>query len=86
MGNQTRYLHLGILSAGFEALISRRMSNPHLRATLADVLEAILPIEEHLDEDNNFLDATIGFKHTNHLTVSVFQLFVDIEFTGSVGC
>jgi len=59
-----------------------RMSNPHLRATLADVLEAILPIEEHLDEDNNFLDATIGFKHTNHLTVSVFQLFVDIEFTG----
>lgn len=69
-----------------------RMTNPHLRASLAEVLEAILPIkddemmmdtEEDDDFDNNVsINAIEGFTSVGDLTESVFQLFVDIEFTG----
>lgn len=65
-----------------------RMSNPHLRASLAEVLEAILPIKDDMgedfgdDENEISINAIDGFDNVGDLTESVFQLFVDIEFTG----
>ena len=65
-----------------------RMSNPHLRAALADVLEAILPINEDDDDasqfDDNYvtINAVKNFDNVKDLYQSVLQLYSDIEFTG----
>jgi len=65
-----------------------RMTNPHLRAALADVLEAILPIREDDDDTSQFddnyvtINAVKNFDNVKDLYQSVLQLYSDIEFTG----
>ena len=64
------------------------MTNPHLRAALADVLEAILPIREDDDDTSQFddnyvtINAVKNFDNVKDLYQSVLQLYSDIEFTG----
>ncbi|XP_029770957.1 ubiquitin conjugation factor E4 A isoform X2 [Suricata suricatta] len=64
-----------------------RMKNPHLRAKLAEVLEAVMP---HLDQTPGPLAPSVfhrkrvfcGFPHAAHLAEALIKVFVDIEFTG----
>ncbi|XP_029428286.1 ubiquitin conjugation factor E4 A [Rhinatrema bivittatum] len=64
-----------------------RMKNPHLRAKLAEVLEAVMP---HLDLVQNPLISSVfqrervfcNYKHAAHLAEALIKVFVDIEFTG----
>lgn len=65
-----------------------RMKNPHLRAKLAEVLEAVMP---HLDQTPNPLVSSVfhrkrvfcNFPHAPHLAEALIKVFVDIEFTGN---
>ncbi|XP_058542858.1 ubiquitin conjugation factor E4 A isoform X2 [Neofelis nebulosa] len=64
-----------------------RMKNPHLRAKLAEVLEAVMP---HLDQTPNPLVSSVfhrkrvfcNFPYAPHLAEALIKVFVDIEFTG----
>ncbi|XP_018421672.1 PREDICTED: ubiquitin conjugation factor E4 A [Nanorana parkeri] len=64
-----------------------RMKNPHLRAKLAEVLEAVMP---HLEQTQNPLISSVfhrqrifcAYKHAPRLAESLIKVFVDIEFTG----
>ncbi|EPY88057.1 ubiquitin conjugation factor E4 A [Camelus ferus] len=64
-----------------------RMKNPHLRAKLAEVLEAVMP---HLDQTPNPLVSSVfhrkrvfcNFPYAAHLAEALIKVFVDIEFTG----
>ncbi|XP_044113874.1 ubiquitin conjugation factor E4 A [Neovison vison] len=64
-----------------------RMKNPHLRAKLAEVLEAVMP---HLDQTPNPLVTSVfhrkrvfcNFPYAAHLAEALIKVFVDIEFTG----
>ncbi|KAI1230683.1 hypothetical protein IHE44_0008558, partial [Lamprotornis superbus] len=64
-----------------------RMKNPHLRAKLAEVLEAVMP---HLDQAQNPLVSSVfhrkrvfcSYQHAGHLAEALIKVFVDIEFTG----
>ncbi|XP_077695811.1 ubiquitin conjugation factor E4 A isoform X3 [Eretmochelys imbricata] len=64
-----------------------RMKNPHLRAKLAEVLEAVMP---HLDQVQNPLVSSMfhrervfcSYQHAAHLADALIKVFVDIEFTG----
>ncbi|XP_054854437.1 ubiquitin conjugation factor E4 A isoform X2 [Eublepharis macularius] len=64
-----------------------RMKNPHLRAKLAEVLEAVMP---HLDPTQNSLVSSVfhrkrvfcSYLHAAHLAEALIKVFVDIEFTG----
>uniref|UniRef100_A0A8B9ZKN5 Ubiquitin conjugation factor E4 A n=1 Tax=Anas platyrhynchos TaxID=8839 RepID=A0A8B9ZKN5_ANAPL len=64
-----------------------RMKNPHLRAKLAEVLEAVMP---HLDQVQNPLVSSVfhrkrvfcSYQHAAHLAEALIKVFVDIEFTG----
>ncbi|KAM6158861.1 ubiquitin conjugation factor E4 A isoform 2-T2 [Rhynchocyon petersi] len=64
-----------------------RMKNPHLRAKLAEVLEAVMP---HLDQTPNPLVSSVfhrkrvfcSFPHAPQLAEALIKVFVDIEFTG----
>ncbi|XP_061072260.1 ubiquitin conjugation factor E4 A [Conger conger] len=65
-----------------------RMKNPHLRAKLAEVLEAVMP---HLEPVSPGLTQPIMFQrhrvfceysHAPHLAEALITVFVDIEFTG----
>uniref|UniRef100_G1SHH0 Ubiquitin conjugation factor E4 n=1 Tax=Oryctolagus cuniculus TaxID=9986 RepID=G1SHH0_RABIT len=64
-----------------------RMKNPHLRAKLAEVLEAVMP---HLDQTPNPLVSSVfhrkrvfcNFAHAPQLAEALIKVFVDIEFTG----
>uniref|UniRef100_A0A8C3I9A0 Ubiquitin conjugation factor E4 A n=1 Tax=Chrysemys picta bellii TaxID=8478 RepID=A0A8C3I9A0_CHRPI len=64
-----------------------RMKNPHLRAKLAEVLEAVMP---HLDQVQNPLVSSMfhrervfcSYHHAAHLAEALIKVFVDIEFTG----
>ncbi|XP_066190891.1 ubiquitin conjugation factor E4 A isoform X2 [Sylvia atricapilla] len=64
-----------------------RMKNPHLRAKLAEVLEAVMP---HLDQAQNPLISSVfhrkrvfcSYQHAAHLAEALIKVFVDIEFTG----
>lgn len=64
-----------------------RMKNPHLRAKLAEVLEAVMP---HLDQAPNPLVSSVfhrkrvfcNFAHAPQLAEALIKVFVDIEFTG----
>uniref|UniRef100_A0A452IK58 Ubiquitin conjugation factor E4 A n=1 Tax=Gopherus agassizii TaxID=38772 RepID=A0A452IK58_9SAUR len=64
-----------------------RMKNPHLRAKLAEVLEAVMP---HLDQVQNPLVSSMfhrervfcSYRHAAHLAEALIKVFVDIEFTG----
>ncbi|XP_069470544.1 ubiquitin conjugation factor E4 A isoform X2 [Ambystoma mexicanum] len=64
-----------------------RMKNPHLRAKLAEVLEAVMP---HLETVQNPLLSSVfqrervfcSYRHAAHLAEALIKVFVDIEFTG----
>uniref|UniRef100_A0A8C0DCX8 Ubiquitin conjugation factor E4 n=1 Tax=Balaenoptera musculus TaxID=9771 RepID=A0A8C0DCX8_BALMU len=64
-----------------------RMKNPHLRAKLAEVLEAVMP---HMDQTPNPLLSSVfhrkrvfcNFPYASHLAEALIKVFVDIEFTG----
>ncbi|XP_075765905.1 ubiquitin conjugation factor E4 A isoform X3 [Pelodiscus sinensis] len=64
-----------------------RMKNPHLRAKLAEVLEAVMP---HLDQVQNPLVSSMfhrervfcSYLHAARLAEALIKVFVDIEFTG----
>ncbi|XP_020840437.1 ubiquitin conjugation factor E4 A isoform X1 [Phascolarctos cinereus] len=64
-----------------------RMKNPHLRAKLAEVLEAVMP---HLDQTPNPLVSSVfhrkrvfcGYPYAAQLAEALIKVFVDIEFTG----
>uniref|UniRef100_A0A8B9C987 Ubiquitin conjugation factor E4 A n=1 Tax=Anser brachyrhynchus TaxID=132585 RepID=A0A8B9C987_9AVES len=64
-----------------------RMKNPHLRAKLAEVLEAVMP---HLDQVQNPLVSSVfhrkrvfcSYQNAAHLAEALIKVFVDIEFTG----
>ena len=67
------------------------MSNPHLRARLAEVLEALLPPADPMDSEPataqpapSFARARAfsQFAHPAALTRALLLVFVDIEFTG----
>ncbi|XP_043936827.1 ubiquitin conjugation factor E4 A isoform X2 [Protopterus annectens] len=74
----TQYtLHLGF----------HRMKNPHLRAKLAEVLEAVMP---HMDQVQSPLVPIMfhrerifcAYQHAPFLAEALIKVFVDIEFTG----
>ncbi|KAM5245456.1 ubiquitin conjugation factor E4 A isoform 2-T2 [Ctenodactylus gundi] len=64
-----------------------RMKNPHLRAKLAEVLEAVMP---HLDQTPSPLLSSVfhrkrvfcNFPYAPQLAEALIKVFVDIEFTG----
>lgn len=64
-----------------------RMKNPHLRAKLAEVLEAVMP---HLDQTPSPLVSSVfhrkrvfcNFPYAPQLSEALIKVFVDIEFTG----
>ncbi|XP_053547265.1 ubiquitin conjugation factor E4 A [Bombina bombina] len=64
-----------------------RMKNPHLRAKLAEVLEAVMP---HMEQTSNPLISSVfhrqrifcSYRHAQHLAEALINVFVDIEFTG----
>ncbi|XP_020142294.2 ubiquitin conjugation factor E4 A isoform X2 [Microcebus murinus] len=64
-----------------------RMKNPHLRAKLAEVLEAVMP---HMDQTPNPLVSSVfhrkrvfcNFSYAPQLAEALIKVFVDIEFTG----
>lgn len=64
------------------------MSNPHLRAKLAEVLEAVMP---HMEAASPGTTQPIVFQrqrvfcsycHAPRLAEALITVFVDIEFTG----
>lgn len=66
----------------------KRMKNPHLRARLAEALEALLPF--HKDEPPA-LNTLGGYQreklflehdHRNQIVTSLLEVFVGIEMTG----
>lgn len=64
------------------------MKNPHLRAKLAEVLEAVMPHMEPMapgavqpivfQRERVFC----SYRHAAHLAEALITVFVDIEFTG----
>ncbi|XP_069750869.1 ubiquitin conjugation factor E4 A isoform X1 [Narcine bancroftii] len=64
-----------------------RMKNPHLRAKLAEVLEAVMP---HMEPVQNPLISSMfhrervfaSFQQAYYLAEALIKVFVDIEFTG----
>lgn len=64
-----------------------RMKNPHLRAKLAEVLEAVMP---HMDQVQSPLVPSMfhrerifcAYQHAPFLAEALITVFVDIEFTG----
>ncbi|XP_019502941.1 PREDICTED: ubiquitin conjugation factor E4 A [Hipposideros armiger] len=66
-----------------------RMKNPHLRAKLAEVLEAVMP---HLDQTPNPLVSSVfhrkrvfcNFPYAPQLAEALIKVFVDIEFTDEI--
>ncbi|XP_072318997.1 ubiquitin conjugation factor E4 A [Eucyclogobius newberryi] len=65
-----------------------RMKNPHLRAKLAEVLEAVMPHIEPLApgaaQPTVFLRERLfcSYRHATQLAEALITVFVDIEFTG----
>lgn len=60
-----------------------RMTNTHLRASFAEILEAILPLKDDDNEVSVLAAETFErYQMVAPLTLSVIRLFVDIEFTG----
>lgn len=67
------------------------MKNPHLRAKLAEVLEAVMPHMEPLapgavqpivfQRERVFC----SYRHASQLAEALITVFVDIEFTGEEG-
>ncbi|XP_066565198.1 ubiquitin conjugation factor E4 A isoform X1 [Amia ocellicauda] len=65
-----------------------RMKNPHLRAKLAEVLEAVMPHLEPVSpgpaQSSMFQRQRVfcSYRHAAHLAEALITVFVDIEFTG----
>lgn len=65
------------------------MKNPHLRAKLAEVLEAVMPHMEPLApgaaQPIMFLRERLfcTYRHAAQLAEALITVFVDIEFTGN---
>ncbi|CAF4687908.1 unnamed protein product [Rotaria sp. Silwood1] len=78
----TEYINLILVFMGD----MNRLRNPHLRATLADVLEDILPNEQHNNSRiiNNSYTETIFQEYPliEHLPRALLDVFVSIELTG----
>lgn len=72
----------------YSRLFTRRMKNPHLRAKLAEVLEAVMPHMETLSPDAvqpiMFQRQRVfsTYRHAPQLAEALITVFVDIEFTG----
>lgn len=69
--------------------LDNRMKNPHLRAKLAEVLEAVMP---HMEPVTPGAAQPIVFqrervfcsyRHAPQLAEALITVFVDIEFTGT---
>lgn len=77
------YIHDFLLNISIYMGNKTCMSNPHLRASLAEVLEILLPLPGRTD---NLLGDRqkifMKFPYKGFLAVATLQLFVDIEFTG----
>lgn len=63
------------------------MSNPHLRASLAELFQQILPFSDPEDDTTYNRESSVqeifnNFPYLPFLAVAVLQIFVDIEFTG----
>ena len=64
-----------------------RMKNPHLRAKMAEVLEAVMP---HMEPVTPGATQTMfqrervfcAYRHAAQLAEALIAVFVDIEFTG----
>ena len=64
-----------------------RMKNPHLRAKMAEVLEAVMP---HMEPATPGATQTMfqrervfcAYRHAAQLAEALIAVFVDIEFTG----
>lgn len=103
MGNVERYVTLSWLmnDASFFFLkikklllwfllfcMHNRMKNPHLRAKLAEVLEAVMPHMEPLApgaaQPVMFQRERVfcSYRHAPQLAEALITVFVDIEFTG----
>lgn len=73
-----------------QSLFVHRMKNPHLRAKLAEVLEAVMPHMEPVapgavqpivfQRERVFC----SYRHAPQLAEALIAVFVDIEFTGVV--
>lgn len=61
-----------------------RMRNPHLRAKLAEVLEALMPHEEEASLMNTFHRELLFSEHplVSYLPITLLNVFVSIEMTG----
>lgn len=65
-----------------------RLKNPHLRAKLAEVLEAVMP---HLEQVPGPAQSSMfqrerafcTYQHAAQLAEALITVFVDIEFTGN---
>lgn len=74
--------------AAIPLMSPNRMKNPHLRAKLAEVLEAVMPHMEPLapgaaqplvfQRERVFC----SYRHAPQLAEALITVFVDIEFTG----
>lgn len=68
--------------------IPNRMKNPHLRAKLAEVLEAVMPHMEPVapgaPQPVVFQRELVfcSYRHAPQLAEALITVFVDIEFTG----
>lgn len=85
-------VHVWLVRALIWSLIGsclhNRMKNPHLRAKLAEVLEAVMPHMEPMapgavqpivfQRERVFC----SYRHAVHLAEALITVFVDIEFTG----
>lgn len=83
--------HIGIVRIMLQSLLfcmHIRMKNPHLRAKLAEVLEAVMPHMEPVapgavqpivfQRERVFC----SYRHAPQLAEALITVFVDIEFTG----
>ncbi len=72
----------------YSRLFTHRMKNPHLRAKLAEVLEAVMPHMETLSpgavQPIMFQRQRVfsTYRHAPQLAEALITVFVDIEFTG----
>lgn len=83
----TLFVHAMWLAVYFR-LFTRRMKNPHLRAKLAEVLEAVMPHMETLSPGATqplmFQRQRVfsSYRYAPQLAEALITVFVDIEFTG----
>ena len=94
MRGRTHHLPTGVnhvLCSTWFLCSPSRMKNPHLRAKLAEVLEAVMP---HMEPAASGTTQPIMFqrervfcsyRHAANLAEALISVFVVIEFTGEAG-